>query len=55
MLDLVHVSKTFNPGTVADEKKALDDGNPSSGKGDFVTLIGSERGGQIHPDGGGGR
>ena len=54
MLDLVHVSKTFNPGTV-NEKKALDDVTLHLEKGDFVTLIGSNGAGKSHPDGGGGR
>lgn len=45
MLDLVHVSKTFNPGTV-NEKKALDDVSLHLEKGDFVTLIGSNGAGK---------
>lgn len=50
MLDLVHVSKTFNPGTV-NEKKALDDVSLHLEKGDFCHLDWLERGGKIHSDG----
>lgn len=45
MLNLVHVSKTFNPGTV-NEKKALDNVSLHLEKGDFVTLIGSNGAGK---------
>ena len=38
MLDLNHVSKTFNPGTI-NEKKALQDLNLHLKDGDFVTVI----------------
>ena len=39
MLDLEHVSKTFNPGTI-NEKKALQDLSLHLADGDFVTVIG---------------
>ena len=39
MLDVRHISKTFNPGTV-NEKKALDDLSLSLAPGDFVTIVG---------------
>ena len=39
MLELKHVYKTFNPGTV-NEKQALVDLNLSLQEGDFVTEIG---------------
>ena len=42
MLELNHISKTFNPGTV-NEKKALSDLSLSLKPGDFATIIGSER------------
>lgn len=40
MLQIEHVSKTFNPGTI-NEKKALIDLNVSLKDGDFATIVGS--------------
>ena len=40
MLQLIDVSKTFNPGTV-NEKKALSHLNLELQDGDFATIIGS--------------
>lgn len=45
MLDLKHLSKTFNPGTV-NEKKALSDVNLHLDKGDFATIVGSNGAGK---------
>ncbi len=45
MLDVVHVSKTFNPGTV-NEKKALSDVSVHLDDGDFVTVVGSNGAGK---------
>lgn len=45
MLKLLHVSKTFNPGTVT-EKKALSDLTLHLKKGDFVTIVGSNGAGK---------
>ncbi|MCI2059128.1 MAG: ABC transporter ATP-binding protein [Oscillibacter sp.] len=45
MLDLNHVSKTFNPGTV-NEKKALSDLDLHLREGDFVTVIGGNGAGK---------
>lgn len=45
MLELKHVSKTFNPGTV-NEKKALDGLSVSLADGDFVTIVGSNGAGK---------
>ena len=45
MLDVVKVSKTFNPGTV-NEKKALCDVSLHLDRGDFVTVIGSNGAGK---------
>ncbi len=45
MLELTHVSKTFNPGTV-NEKKALIDLSLHLDPGDFVTIIGSNGAGK---------
>ena len=39
MLDINHISKTFNPGTI-NEKKALQGLNLHLSEGDFVTVIG---------------
>ncbi len=45
MLDIIHISKTFNPGTV-NEKKAICDLSLHLDKGDFVTIIGSNGAGK---------
>ncbi|MCR4896446.1 MAG: ATP-binding cassette domain-containing protein [Lachnospiraceae bacterium] len=45
MLDLIHISKTFNPGTV-NEKKAVSDLSVHLDDGDFVTIIGSNGAGK---------
>ena len=45
MLDISHISKTFNPGTV-NEKKALTDLSLHLEPGDFVTIIGSNGAGK---------
>ena len=45
MLDVINVSKTFNPGTV-NEKKALDGVSLHLADGDFVTVIGSNGAGK---------
>ena len=45
MLDLEHVSKTFNPGTI-NEKKALQDLSLHLADGDFVTVIGGNGAGK---------
>ena len=45
MLDISHISKTFNPGTV-NEKKALTDLSLHLDAGDFVTIIGSNGAGK---------
>ncbi len=45
MLELVHISKTFNPGTV-NQKKALDDLSIHFKDGDFATIIGSNGAGK---------
>lgn len=45
MLELINVSKTFNPGTV-NEKKALSDINLKVGDGEFITVIGSNGAGK---------
>lgn len=45
MLELRHISKTFNAGTV-NEKKALDDLNLVLEDGDFVTVVGSNGAGK---------
>ena len=45
MLELNHVSKTFNPGTI-NEKKALTDINLTLQDGDFVTVIGGNGAGK---------
>ena len=45
MLDLIDVSRTFNPGTI-NEKKALIDVNLHLDPGDFVTVIGGNGAGK---------
>ena len=45
MLELKHVSKTFNPKTIT-EKHALDDISLTMEEGDFVTVIGSNGAGK---------
>ena len=45
MLEMKHVSKTFNPGTV-NEKKALCDLNLVLEDGDFATIVGSNGAGK---------
>ena len=45
MLELRHVSKTFNPGTI-NEKKALSDLNLHLAPGEFVTVIGGNGAGK---------
>lgn len=45
MLDLNHVSMTFNPGTV-NEKKALTDINLHMESGEFATIVGSNGAGK---------
>lgn len=45
MLQIEHLSKTFNPGTI-NEKKALDDMNLVVNDGDFITILGSNGAGK---------
>ena len=45
MLDLIGISKTFNPGTV-NEKKALSDVSLHLKEGDFATIVGSNGAGK---------
>lgn len=45
MLELKHIEKTFNPGTV-NEKKALNDVNLHLKPGDFATIVGSNGAGK---------
>ncbi|MBQ6118267.1 MAG: ATP-binding cassette domain-containing protein, partial [Clostridia bacterium] len=45
MLDVINVSKTFNPGTV-NERKALSGVSLHLEHGDFVTVIGSNGAGK---------
>lgn len=45
MLDINHISKTFNPGTI-NEKKALQGLNLHLSEGDFVTVIGGNGAGK---------
>ena len=45
MLELKHISKTFNPGTV-NEKQALNDLSVTLEAGDVVTIVGSNGAGK---------
>ena len=45
MLDIDHISKTFNPGTV-NEKMAMDDLSLSVNDGDFISIIGANGAGK---------
>ena len=45
MLDLIHISKTFNPNTI-NEKVAIDDVSLHLEDGDFVTMIGGNGAGK---------
>ena len=45
MLNISHISKTFNPGTT-DAKKALNDLSLDVNKGDFITVIGANGAGK---------
>ena len=45
MLKLMHISKTFNPGTV-NAKKAIEDLSFHAAKGDFITVIGANGAGK---------
>ena len=45
MLQISHISKTFNPGTV-NEKKALNGVDLHLNSGDFVTILGSNGAGK---------
>ena len=45
MLDIKHISKTFNPGTIT-EKLALHDVSLHLDAGDFVTVIGGNGAGK---------
>ena len=45
MIEITHVSKTFNKGTI-NEKRALDDLNLKLNEGDFVTIIGGNGAGK---------
>lgn len=45
MLEISHISKTFNPGT-ANAKKAIDDLSLNVAEGDFITVIGANGAGK---------
>lgn len=45
MLEVIHISKTFNPGTI-NEKKALDGVSLTLNDGDFCTMIGGNGAGK---------
>ena len=45
MLEVNHISKTFNPGTV-NEKKAIEDLSLTLGDGEFATIVGSNGAGK---------
>ena len=45
MLKLIHIKKTFNPGTI-NEKRALNGVNLTLNDGDFVTVIGGNGAGK---------
>ena len=45
MLEISHISKTFNPGTV-NAKMAIDDLSLSVAEGDFITVIGANGAGK---------
>lgn len=45
ILDIQHISKTFNPGTI-NEKKALSDFSLQVNEGDFITVIGGNGAGK---------
>ena len=45
MLEISHISETFNPGT-ANAKKAIDDLSLSVAEGDFITVIGANGAGK---------
>ena len=45
MLEIRHISKTFNPGTV-NEKTALNDLSLTLADGDFATIVGSNGAGK---------
>ncbi|MBQ3865377.1 MAG: ATP-binding cassette domain-containing protein, partial [Clostridia bacterium] len=45
MLEISHISKTFNPGTIT-AKKALSDLSLSVPDGDFISIIGSNGAGK---------
>ena len=45
MLNINHIAKTFNPGTIT-EKRALTDVDLKLNEGDFVTIIGGNGAGK---------
>ena len=50
MLEILHLYKTFNPGTI-NEKKAIVDLSLHLAPGDFVTVIGGNGAGKSNPSG----